>query len=134
MYDHLLDPMLQFRDMLTRPTNTTISLLAPTPTPHNQDEHCPTLTATINDHDIPSVVIDGGSGVNVISEDTCLDLGLKHWQSWLFHLRMTDTSGVRPLGLITKLLVWIGGDFFEISAVVLHLFEQGRYPLLLGWP
>ena len=66
----LLDLMLQFRDKLTRPTNTAVALLAPTPTPHIRDDHCPTLAVKINDHEISGVIIDGGSGFNVISEAT----------------------------------------------------------------
>ena len=92
------------------------------------------MAVAINDHEISGVVIDDGSEVNIISEATCLDLGLRHWEPCPFHLRMADNSAVHPLGLMTKIPIWIGGEFFEISAVVLYLSDQGRYPLLLGRP
>ena len=47
---------------------------------------------------------------------------------------MADTRSVRPLGLLRKLFVVIGGHLFEISAVVLSLESPGAYPLLLGRP
>mgnify|MGYP000606705058 CR=1 FL=1 len=74
----LLDPVLHFWDMLICSTNIAVALLAPTPAPQIQDGYCHMLIVTIHDHEIPGVVIDGGSGVNVISEDTSLDLGNKH--------------------------------------------------------
>ena len=109
---HLLNLVPSFRDKLTRPTNASLAFVAPTPTPHIRDEYCPTLTVTMNDHEISSVVIDGGSRVNVSSEATCLEFGLKHGETCSFHLRMVDTSMVHPLGPITKLPIWIGGEFF----------------------
>ena len=47
---------------------------------------------------------------------------------------MADTRSVRPLGLLRKQSIVIGGHLFEISAVVLALESQGAYPLLLGRP
>ena len=47
---------------------------------------------------------------------------------------MADTRSVRPLGLIRKLGIIIGGHRFEISAVVLDLDAPGAYPMLLGRP
>ena len=41
---------------------------------------------------------------------------------------------VRPLGLLRKLSIVVGGHLFEISAVVLSLESSGAYPLLLGRP
>ena len=126
----MLDLIPRFWDRLTWAHTLTVALV--TPTTHVRDEHCPTILLTIKDQEIPSVVIDGGSGMNVISEVTCTSLGLQEWELCPFHLRMANTSAVRPLGLIMKLPILIGGELFEISTVVLRLSEQGRYPLLLG--
>ena len=79
-------------------------------------------------------IIDGGSGVNVISEATCLDLGLNQWEPCPFWLRMADTQSVRPIGLIRHLDFTLGGHMFTISVVVLGLEAHGAYPMLLGRP
>ena len=77
-------------------------------------------------------MVDGGSSVNVINKATGNNLGITSWENCPFCLRMADTRSVRPLGLLRKLSVIIGGHLFEILAVVLALEAPGPYPLLLG--
>ena len=98
------------------------------------DTNSPTITAIVKGKELPGTIIDGGSGVNVISLRTCDALGIQEWEPCPFWLRMADTSSVRPTGLIRDLEVTIGGHTFRISAVVLQLQAQGAYPLLLGCP
>ena len=85
-------------------------------------------------NEIQGCVVDGGSGVNVISKATCTNLGITSWENCPFWLRMTDTRPVRPLGLLRKLSIVVEGQLFEISAVVLSLESPRAYPLLLGRP
>ena len=47
---------------------------------------------------------------------------------------MADTRPIRPLHLIRKLEIVVGGYAFEILVVVLPLDLCMAYPLLLGWP
>ena len=47
---------------------------------------------------------------------------------------MADTRFVRPLGLIRKLGIVVGGHSFEICAIVLALDAPGAYPIVLGRP
>ena len=84
--------------------------------------------------EIAGTIIDGGSGVNVISKRTSDTLGIQEWEPCPVWLRMADTSSVRPTGLIRDLDVIIGRHAFRISAIVLQLNVQGAYPLLLGRP
>ena len=98
------------------------------------DTTSPAITAIVKGKELPGTIIDGGSGVNVISLRTCDALGIADWEPCPFWLRMADTSSVRPTGLIRDLEVMIGGHTFRISAVVLQLQAQGAYPLLLGRP
>ena len=84
--------------------------------------------------DLHGFIIDGGSGVNMISEATCQNLGLIEWEPCPFWLRMADTRSVRPIGLIRHLDFMLGGHMFTISAVVLRLEAPGAYPMLLGCP
>ena len=92
------------------------------------------LNPDIKGKEIAGTIIDGGSGVNVISRHTCDNLGIREWEPCPFWLRMADTNSVRPTVLIRDLEVTIGGHVFRISAIVLQLNIQGAYPLLLGRP
>ena len=98
------------------------------------DTNSPTITTIVKGKELPGTVIDGGSGVNVISLRTCTTLGIQEWEPCPFWLRMADTSSMRPTGLIRDLEVTIGSRTFRISAIVLQLKAQGAYPLLLGRP
>ena len=98
------------------------------------DTQNPTVKLLVKGHEVNAYIIDGGSGVNVISETTCHSLGITQWEPCPFWLRMADTSSVTPTELIRDLVVTIGGHAFRISAVVLQLNAQGAYLLLLGRP
>ena len=98
------------------------------------DTSSPAITTIVKGKEIAGTIIDGGSGVNVISRKTCDNLGIREWELCPFWLRMADTSSVRPTGLIQDLEVTIVGHVFHISVVVLQLNVQGAYPLLLGRP
>ena len=98
------------------------------------DTSNPTITVIVKGKEITRTIIDGGSGVNVISKGTCDTLGIRDWEPCPFWLRMADTSSVRPTELIQDLDITIGGYAFRISVVVLQLNVQGAYPLLLGRP
>ena len=93
-----------------------------------------TIAAIIKGPEVLRTIVKGGSGVNVISQQTCDMLGIKEWQPCPFWLRMANTSSVRPAGLIRYLEVTIRGHTFRISAMVLRLNTHGAYPLLLGRP
>ena len=98
------------------------------------DHHNPAIKMVCQGQEITGCIVDGGSGVNVISKTTCARLGITDWEACPFWLRMADTRSVRPLGLIRKVGIVIGGHHFEISAVVLALDTLGAYPILLGRP
>ena len=135
----LLDLVPRFRQaMETRvqaPRQTIPSLLTDTSSgPTIVDHRSPAIKVLIHGTEIQGCVVDGGSGVNVISKATCQTLGITTWENCPFWLRMADTRSVRPLGLLRKLPIIIGGHSFEISAVVLALESPGAYPVLLGRP
>ena len=106
----------------------------PSNNPSIMDEQNPSIKVILYGQEIGNVIIDGGSGVNVINKTTCEKLGITEWEACPFWLRMADTSTVRPIGLLRQLDVIIGGHSFQISAVILQLETQGAYPLLLGRP
>ena len=118
------------------------SILAPAPTffsnpeegPAVVDTSSPAISVIIKGRELPGTILDGGSGVHVISLQTFNTLGIQEWEPCPFWLRMVDTSLIWPTGLIRDLEVTIEGHAIRISAVVLQLNTQGAYPLLLGRP
>ena len=136
----LLPLMPRFRDTLaalqanTHSAAPPVHLTEPGTGPPLMDSQNPAVKIIIKGQDLHGCIIDGGSGVNVISEATCHNLGLNQWEPCPFWLRMADTRSVRPIGLIRHLDFTLGGHMFTISAVVLRLEAQGAYPMLLGRP
>ena len=115
-------------NLLIIPVNFTESATGTTMVNH----HNPTIKVILQGEEIPGCIIDGGSGVNVISKAICNRMGLTDWEACPFWLRIVDTKSIRPLGLLRKLKIVIGEHTFEISDVVLALDAPGAYPLLLG--
>ena len=83
----------------------------------------------IKGRDLHGCIIDGGSGVPVISEATCDNLGPNQWEPCPFSLRMADTRSVL---LIHHFDFTLGGHMFTILIVVLRPDAPGPYPMLLG--
>ena len=121
----LLPLMPRFRATLAAlQANTTAATPAVHLTEHSagpplMDSQNPAMHIIIKGQELHGCIIDGGSGVNVISETTCHNLGLNQWEPCPFCLRMVDTRSVRPIGLIRHLEFTLGGHMFTISAVVL---------------
>ena len=86
------------------------------------DEQSSSIKVIIRGQEVAETIFDSGSGVNVINKTTYDKIRITKW----------DTNTVRPLGLIRKLDVILGGHTFQISTMVLHLDAPGVYPLLLG--
>ena len=95
------------------------------------DSQNPSVQIVILGQHVSGCIIGGGSGVNVISEETCSKLGITQWKPCPFWLRMADTRSVRPIGLIRNLDFILGGHAFTVSMVILQLEAPGSYPFLL---
>ena len=98
------------------------------------DSQNPAVQLLIRGHEVLGCIIDGGSGVNVISEATCTKICITQWEPCPFWLWMTDTWSVCPIGLIRNLEFTLGGYSFTVSAITLRLEAPGTYPLLLDRP
>ena len=66
------------------------------------DHQNPAIKVLVHGTKITGCVMDDGSGVNVISKATYINLGITSWKNCPFWLRMADTRSVRPLGLLRK--------------------------------
>jgi hypothetical protein len=80
------------------------------------------------------ILIDGRSGVNVISMATCGQLGIAKWEPCKFWLRMADESLVRPIWMILDLEMVVLGHVFTISVMIMDLPHKNAYPVLLARP
>ena len=116
------------------PTTLPVHLAKPGTGPPLMDSQNPTVKLVTQGHDIHGCIVNGGSGVNIISVATCHDLNITQWEPCLFWIRMADTRSVRPIGLIRHLDFMLRGHTFMISMVVLRLDAPGAYPILLGLP
>jgi hypothetical protein len=100
--------------------------------PRVMDCDCPSIDAILGGQLVPKILIDGGSGVNVINLAICRQLGITTWEPCTFWLRMADGSSVRPVGMIPDLEMVAQGHVFTISVVIMDLPSKEAYPLLLG--
>jgi hypothetical protein len=98
------------------------------------DCDCSNIEAIVGGQIIAKILIDGGSGINVISMATCRRLGITMWEPCKFWLHMADGSSVRPIGMIPDLEMVVQGHVFTISVVLMDLPQKDAYPVLLGRP
>jgi hypothetical protein len=135
--EQLLRLVPRFREGLHRTLNGTVETpaIAIQLTKVNErvmDCECPSMEAIVGGQKIAGILIDGGSGVNVISMGTCRQLGITIWEPCKFWLRMANGSLVRPIGMIPDLEMVVQGHAFTISVVIMDLPHQDAYPILLG--
>ncbi|MCO5581496.1 hypothetical protein L7F22_035381 [Adiantum nelumboides] len=119
----------------TEPERSDEALVAKVAPTAVYDEHVPVVAAEIGNLHIANVLIDGGSGVNVLSESLCAQLGITTLSDAPFAVKMADQRRVQPLGLVRHLDIRIAQLPFAVAAVVLRMEDiHGVYPLLLGRP
>jgi hypothetical protein len=82
--------LLQLVPRFTADLQASVSKPKPTPAPaffSNPEEgpavvdtSSPAITAIVKGKEIAGTIVDGGSGVNVISRQTCDNLGIREWE------------------------------------------------------
>ena len=99
------------------------------------DRHIPIISVKIRNQEIHEVLLDGGSGVNVITEAERCRLGLPEPTPAHFKLRMADSSLVQPTGLLHDVTISIHGISYTIILTVISCKDvNSAYTLLLGRP
>jgi hypothetical protein len=99
-----------------------------------EDAGAPEVTVEIEGCSIPKVPVDGGSGVNLMLEDTAFDLGFTSFEATEQVLRMADQSRVNPVGKLSQVATRIGGTDYLLNYVVIRVLKGRPFPLLLGRP
>jgi hypothetical protein len=138
-FEQLLRLVPRFREGLHRTLNGTVETPATAIQLTEVDElvmdcECPSMEAIVGGQKIAGILIDRGSGVNVISIATCRHLGVTQWEPCKSWLRMVNGSSVRPIGMIPDLEMVVQGHAFTISVVIMDLPHKDAYPILLGRP
>jgi hypothetical protein len=85
------------------------------------DCECPSIEGIVGGQRIAGILIDGGSGINMISMATGWQLGITKWEPCKFWLRMANGSSVWPIGMIPDLEMVVQGHAFTISVVIMDL-------------
>ncbi len=80
-------------------------------------------------------MLDGGFGINIITEQLKLRLGLPKLKLAPYNLRMADQTTIKHVGLIKDLKIYVHGIPYIIMFNVLqNSVVDSNYSMLLGRP
>ena len=99
-----------------------------------EDQGAPEVTVVVEGCTIPHVPVDGGSGVNLMLEDTAFDLGYTTFEATTQVLRMADQSRVLPIGRLSQVPTVIGEVTYLLNYVIIRVTSGRPFPMLLGRP
>jgi hypothetical protein len=83
------------------------------------DNHMAVIQVQIGKNTIEDVLLDGGSGVNIIREHVRLRLGIPKLKPPPYNLRMADQTTTKLVGLIKDLKIYVHGIPYIITFIVL---------------
>ena len=99
-----------------------------------EDFGAPELTVEVDGCSVPKVLVDGGSGVNLILEDTAFNLGYTSFEATNQVLRMMDQSRVIPVGRLCQVPTLIEEVTYLLNYVIIWVSIGRPFPMLLGRP
>lgn len=85
------------------------------------DDQVQVITIKIKDRNVWGVIIDGGLGANIISEEVRCKLKLKGLKPSPFRVRMEDQRPLEPLEMLSYVVIAIGGVYYTISWIVIPM-------------
>ena len=94
------------------------------------------LDVNINGRLVQGLILEGRSGLNLISKAMPQSLGMR-WEPLTFNIRMADKCMVVPKGVEKSARIQITGIEYVVDLVVLtmkNLTTTDTYQMLLGWP
>jgi hypothetical protein len=92
-----------------------------------EDSGAPEVTVEVAGCSIPKVPVDGGSGVNLMLEETAFEATDQV-------LRMADQSRMNPVGKLSQVPTRIGGVTYLLNFVIIRVQTGRPFPMLLGRP
>ena len=99
-----------------------------------EDYRAPELVVEVEGCIIPRVSVDGGSGVNLMLEDTAFDLVYTSFEETNQVLQMADQSRVIPVGRLSQVPRRIGEITYLLNFVIIRVNSGRPFPMLLGRP
>ena len=99
-----------------------------------EDWGAPQIDLEIEGCLIKRVPVDGGAGVNVMSEQTAADLGYTNFEKTPKILRMANQVEVIPLGKLSRVPTRMGELEYLLNYIIIRLPTPSVYPVLLGRP
>ena len=111
-------------------TSTTEELIAAT---EAIDKHMPVISICIGKNIVDDVLLDGGSGVNVITEEERCRLGLPKPSPAPFNLKMANRTIAKPIGLLRDVKIHIHGIPYIVTLTVIDCQTiKSDYSMLFG--
>ncbi len=105
-----------------------------------------TTTIAINNHMVfiqvqmgknmvDGVILDGGNGVNIITEQLRARLRLPKWKPTPYNLQMANQTTTKPMGLIKDLKMYVHSISYIATFIILHkIVVDSNYSMLFGKP
>ena len=121
-------------EAVTQPnrTPTTEELIAAT---EAIDKHMPVISISIGKNIVDDVLLDGGSVVNVITEEERRKLGLPKPSPAPFNLKMANGTIAKSTGLLRDVKIHIHGIPYIVTFTVIDCQTiKSDYSMLLGRP
>jgi hypothetical protein len=99
------------------------------------DNHMAVIQVQIEKNTIENVLLDGGFGVNIITKQLRLRLGLPKPKLAPYNLKMADQITTKPMGLIRDLKIYVHGNSLHsyVYYTSNHVVDFS-YSMLLGRP
>ena len=99
------------------------------------DKHMPVISICIAKNVVDDVLLDGGSGVNVITEEERRRLGLLKPSPAPFNLKMANGTIAKPTGLLRDVKIHIHGIPYIVTLIVIDCQTiKSDYSMLLSRP
>jgi len=93
------------------------------------------LTLHINGVEIPNVLVDLGTAINVIIAETMHALGLCNLKHTPMVLELADRSTVKPVGKLEDITILVDSWHYPVDFLILQTQSlAGGHPLILGRP
>jgi hypothetical protein len=93
------------------------------------------ISVIVKNRRVPNVLIDGGLGVNIITDTLRRKLGLNKIEPTPFTIKMADQRKVMPKGIIRDVRLDVGGIVIRTTLTVIDMVStEDSYSLLLGRP
>ena len=93
------------------------------------------IEVMVVDKVVPNVIVDRGSGLNILPEHTMKRLGLSLRGPSPFIINMANQSPAVPLGMIKDCRISTGGEEYMVTFHVIKMHSnKDTFPILLGRP